>query len=266
MTEAERAAVRSRPFAAPACQPILERLEWKAWSTILWGLDEGDPKVIRLYLDTFRRMPDGSIRARPLPRVQLPAMKPIRPPTVEKLIAQDRRRAREAARVLAAEAIVADVHARGADTYAALAAVLPRWRKPPTWKHRSHRPYRSYRSDGPPRLRGEPGPGRRSLRPLAQQLAAQQRGQQAHRHLGGGRRALPGGAALTSGASYQGDVPLLDLLGAKFHAQGRAAQLPPVVLGARPQLAGVHSGAYSRGVQLHPQLLGRPQHWGGVPE
>ena len=97
MTEAERAAVRSRPFAAPACQPILDRLEWKAWSTLLWGLDAGDPKVIRFYLDTFRRLPDGSVRARPLPRLQPLAVKPERPPTVKKLQAQDRRRATEAA-------------------------------------------------------------------------------------------------------------------------------------------------------------------------
>jgi len=114
----------------------MERLEWKAWSTLLWGLDAGDPKVIRFYLDTFRRMPDGSVRAKPLPRLQPLAIKPVRPPTVEKLIAQDRRQAREAARVLAAEAIVADVHAHGAETYAALAAVLPAWRRPPTWKRR----------------------------------------------------------------------------------------------------------------------------------
>jgi len=178
MTEAERAAVRSRPFAAPACQPILERLEWKAWSIILWGLDAGDPKVIRLYLDTFRRMPDGSVRARPLPRIEPLRVKPVRPPTLAKLQAQDRRRATEAARALAAEAIVADIHERGADTYAALAAVLPAWRQPrkrpnhrglrghggrrrittertafqpPTQKHRSYRSYRSYRSDAPGR-------------------------------------------------------------------------------------------------------------------
>jgi len=175
MTEAERAAVRSRPFAAPACQPILERLEWKAWSTLLWGLDAGDKKVLRFYLDTFRRMPDGSVRARPLPRVQPLCVKPIRPPTVKKLAAQDRRRAVESARVVAAEAIVADIHARGSETYAALAAVLPAWRRPPTWKPRSHRPHRSYRSQGSygaPRAR-RPAPRRpRGLGRVATTLAA----------------------------------------------------------------------------------------------
>ena len=134
---AEQAALRAE----------LDRLEWKAWSILLWGLDAGDPKVIRFYLDTFRRLPDGSVRARPLPQVQPPAVKPIRPPTVKKLIAQDRRRAREAARIVAAEAIVADVHARGAETYAALAAVLPRWRQPPSKRpnHRGHLPRRRRR-------------------------------------------------------------------------------------------------------------------------
>jgi len=159
-----------RPYRAwlaghPDRKAIFERLEWKAWSTLLWGLDAGDPKAIRFYLDTFRRLPDGSVRARALPRLQPLAVKPIRPPTVAKLQAQDRRRARESARVFAAEAIVADVHARGAETYAALAADLPAWRLPPTWKHgsrRSHRSYRSHRSDGAPRLRGEKAPGRQS--------------------------------------------------------------------------------------------------------
>ena len=117
-----------------ALRATLDRLEWKAWNLILWGLDCGDNKVIRFYLDTFRRMPDGSVRAKPLPRVQPPAVKPIRPPTLKKLQAQDRRRAREAARVFAAEAIVADVHKRGTETYAALAAVLPAWRRPPRWR------------------------------------------------------------------------------------------------------------------------------------
>ena len=126
---AEQAALRAE----------LDRLEWKAWSLILWGLDCGDKKVLRFYLDTFRRMPDGSVRARPLPRVQPPAVKPIRPPTLEKLQAQDRRRAREAARALAAEAIVADIHERGSDTYAALAAVLPAWRQPPRRPNRRGR-------------------------------------------------------------------------------------------------------------------------------
>jgi hypothetical protein len=157
-----------RPYRAwlaghPDRQAIFERLEWKAWSTLLWGLDAGDPKVIRFYLDTFRRMPDGSVRARPLPRIEPPRVRPIRPPTVKKLIAQDRRRAVEAARVLAAEAIVADIHARGAETYAALAAVLPAWRQPPrrqrrhlaTDAPRTHRPYRSY---GPPPGSGAPQP------------------------------------------------------------------------------------------------------------
>jgi len=128
MTEAERAALRSRPFAAPACQAILQRLEWQAWNIILWGLDEGDPKVVRFYLDTFRRLPDGSVRAKPPPRVRAPRVKPLRPPTLAKLVAQERRKARESARVVAAEAIVADVRARGAPSYAALAALLPAWR------------------------------------------------------------------------------------------------------------------------------------------
>ena len=118
---AEQAALRAE----------LDRLEWKAWSILLWGLDAGDPKVIRFYLDTFRRRPDGSVRARPLPRVQPLCVRPIRPPTLEKLAAQERRKARESARVVAAEAIVADIHERGAETYAALAAVLPAWRQPP---------------------------------------------------------------------------------------------------------------------------------------
>jgi len=155
---------KKRPYRAwlaghPDRQAIFERLEWKAWSTLLWGLDAGDPKVIRFYLDTFRRLPDGSVRARPLPRVQPLSVKPIRPPTVEKLQAQDRRRAREAARALAAEAIVADIHARGAETYAALAAVLPAWRQPPTWKRKqlAAKPHSRNRSDGARRLGGVPG-------------------------------------------------------------------------------------------------------------
>jgi len=162
-----------RPYRAwlaghPDRKAIFERLEWKAWSTLLWGLDAGDPKVIRFYLDTFRRLPDGSVRARPLPSLQPLSVKPVRPPTVKKLQAQDRRRAREAARALAAEAIVADVHARGAETYAALAAVLPAWRQPPTCKrkkpaakprrkHTFHKSHRSHRSDAAP----PPGSGPR---------------------------------------------------------------------------------------------------------
>ena len=136
-----------RPYRAwlaghPDRQAIFERLEWQAWNIVLWGLDEGDPKVIRFYLDTFRRLPDGSVRVKPLPRAQAPRVKRLRPPSLAKLAAQERRRATESARALAAEAIVADVHARGAGTYAALAAVLPAWRKPPTRQHRSHRSYR----------------------------------------------------------------------------------------------------------------------------
>jgi len=30
-----------------ALRATLDRLDWKAWSIILWGLDAGDPKVIR---------------------------------------------------------------------------------------------------------------------------------------------------------------------------------------------------------------------------
>jgi len=127
----------------PALRATLDRLEWKAWSIILWGLDAGDPKVIRFYLDTFRRLPDGSVRVKPLPRIEPLRVKPIRPPTLEKLQAQDRRRARESAREIAAEAIVADIHERGAETYAALAAVLPAWRQPP--KRLNHRGRRGHR-------------------------------------------------------------------------------------------------------------------------
>ena len=48
-----------RPYRAwlaghPDRKAIFERLEWKAWSTLLWGLDAGDPKVIRFYLGQFR--------------------------------------------------------------------------------------------------------------------------------------------------------------------------------------------------------------------
>jgi hypothetical protein len=134
---------KAPPIWANVPAAVTDRLEWKAWSIILWGLDAGDPKVIRFYLDTFRRLPDGSVRARPLPRVQPPAVRPIRPPTLAKLQAQERRRATEAARALAAEAIVADIHARGTDTYAALAAVLPAWRRPPKRPNRRGRGGRS---------------------------------------------------------------------------------------------------------------------------
>jgi len=122
------------PFGPLVLRERLDRLEAMALSILLWSLDAGDPKAIRFYLDTFRRMPDGSVRARPLPRLQPLTVKPLRPPTVKKLAEQDRRRAREAARALAAEAIVADVHERGAETYAALAAVLPAWHQPPRWR------------------------------------------------------------------------------------------------------------------------------------
>ena len=72
-----RALKRSkRPYRAwlaehPDRKAIFERLEWLAWSTILWGLDTGDPKVIRFYRANFRRLPDGSVRFKKLSRSEL---------------------------------------------------------------------------------------------------------------------------------------------------------------------------------------------------
>ena len=59
-----------RPYRAwlaghPDRKAIFDRLEWKAFSTLLWGLDALDPKAIRLYREVFRRLPDGTARLRP---------------------------------------------------------------------------------------------------------------------------------------------------------------------------------------------------------
>ena len=62
-----------RPYRAwlaehPDRKAIFERLEWLAWSTLLWGLEANDPKVIRFYRANFRRLPDGSARFKRLSR------------------------------------------------------------------------------------------------------------------------------------------------------------------------------------------------------
>ena len=126
------------PGRAEPRRERLDRLEAKALSILLWGLDAGDPKVLRLYLDTFRRMPDGSVRPRPLPSIQPLSIRPIRPLTVKKLQAQDRRRAAEARRRLLAESLSAkhSPELTGGERLALLVPTLPRWRRPPTCKRR----------------------------------------------------------------------------------------------------------------------------------
>ena len=102
-SRAEGGAVRPvrpvRPVGPVRGEPPTSRRAWlaelerKAWAILRWGLDEGDRKAIRCYRETFRRLPDGTIRARPLPEPQPPRIKPIRPLTVKTLLARERRKA-----------------------------------------------------------------------------------------------------------------------------------------------------------------------------